>query len=50
MSTTEAQVKEGNVKDDIEDFLSLYSEIDQYGQNQLSKYIEELKKFSRTYR
>ena len=50
MSTEEAQIKEGNVRDDIEEFLSLYSEIGQYGQNQLNKYTEELKKFSKTYR
>ena len=50
MSTAEAQINEGNVRDDIEDFLSLYSEIDQYGQNQLIRYIDELKKFSKTYR
>ena len=50
MSTEEAQIKEGNIKDDIEEFLSLYSEIGQYGQNQLNKYTEELKKFSKTYR
>ena len=50
MSTKEAQENEGNVKDDIEYFLSLYSDIDQYGLNQLLKYIEELKTFSKTYR
>ena len=50
MSNEEAQIKESHVKDDIEEFLSLYSEIDQYVQNQLNKYTEELKKFSKTYR
>ena len=50
MSTAEAQIKEGNVRDDIEEFLSLYSEIGQYGQNQLTKYTEELNKFSKTCR
>ena len=46
----DAQINEGNVKDNIEDFLSLYSEIGQYGQNQLTKYTEELKKYTKTYR
>ena len=50
MSTSEAQIKESSVKEDIEEFLGLYSEISQYGQTQLTKYTEELKKYTKTYR
>ena len=50
MSTLDAHINEGNLRDDIDDFLNLYDEIDKYGQDQLLKYIEELKKLSRAYR
>ena len=49
MSTTDAQINEGNLRDDIDDFLTLYDEIDKYGQDQLLKYIEVLEKLSRAY-
>ena len=50
MSTAEAQITESSVKEDIEEFLGIYSEISQYGQTQLTRYTEELKEYTKTYR